>query len=226
MKQLMIICAAVFFASASTQSAVAQAQSADIPRFETALSQATTAQDIHRLIRAGADVNERFASGDTVLIAAAASCGPETVQALIDHGADVNLAGYNGARTALMEAAAYSGAAMVRVLLDAGADPNLTDMYGRTALMTAAARDDRESMRLLLDAGADINAADGDIGMTPLMYAAWSGAPETIQFLLDRGADAGVITYNRWYAYDYAGFNEKLAGTRVLQTLSEAVPQT
>lgn len=193
--------------------------------FETILTQDTSPQEIYNLIKAGADPNERLTNGDTVLIAAAAMCPPETVQALVEAGADVNQQGYNGGRTALMDAVAYSGSETVRILLQAGAKPDITDMYKRTALMIAAAHNDIASMRLLLQAGAEVNAADGDIGMTPLMYAAWEGTEESIQMLLDAGADASIMTYNRWYAYDYAGFNDQLIRSDILEELYNAIPQ-
>ena len=61
------------------------------------------------------------------------------VEALIAHGADVNLPGRSGITP--IAAAAYMGnEPLVRLLLDKGADPNVVDGTGKTAICYAAGR--------------------------------------------------------------------------------------
>ena len=79
----------------------------------------------------------------------------ETVQLLIDAGADPNLLS-RGTRP-LHEAVFgdWGSPTSVRVLLSRGADVDGTDEHGQTALMIAAQHGEVESVRLLLEAGAD-----------------------------------------------------------------------
>jgi ankyrin repeat protein len=83
------------------------------------------------------------------------------VQALIDHGGDVNAQADNGA-TALMFASGRDDAAFIMPLLDAGAAVNAQDSLGRTALMVAAEsfRLEVEKIRMLIKAGADMTIRD------------------------------------------------------------------
>ncbi len=63
---------------------------------------------------------------------------PEKMQALLEHGAQVNAAGPKG-RTALHYAAAAGHARAIALLLEYGADPTLKDEQGETALDLARA---------------------------------------------------------------------------------------
>jgi len=85
------------------------------------------------------------------------------VQALIDHGADINLQSDQGT-TALMLAAARDDADFIKPLLDAGAAVNAQDKLGRTALMVAAEsfRLEMVKARTLIAAGADLTIRDSD----------------------------------------------------------------
>ncbi len=84
----------------------------------------------------------------------------ETVQLLIDAGADPNLRS-NGTRP-LHEAVFgdWGSPTSVRVLLRNGADVNALDERGQTALMIAAQHGEFECVRLLLEAGADRELKD------------------------------------------------------------------
>ena len=79
-------------------------------------------------------MNARDNEGTTALVFAALGGDAETVQALLDAGADVNAKNSDG-WTALMQAASGGDAETVQALLDARADVNAKDNDGVTALI-------------------------------------------------------------------------------------------
>ena len=87
---------------------------------------------INVLLNAGADPNIADANGYTCLnYAAYGRCSESALQAIIDHGADVN-ATSKQKKTALMWAYVEGNVDTINVLLNAGADPNIADDDGDT----------------------------------------------------------------------------------------------
>ncbi len=78
------------------------------------------------------------------------------MQALLQAGADVNLADDKG-RSPLLSAASGLDGHIVELLLEAGADVNQADDVGHTALSKAAANESLSCVKLLLAAGANAN---------------------------------------------------------------------
>lgn len=184
---------------------------------------------IETLIALGADAGERDRHGNTPLLLAAKSrfthvrsesmddVRLEMVNALLEHGVDVNAQNLNG-QTALHEAvASYNGEQgsdrLLSILLDHGANPNLKDRWGHTPLTSAASRDYQPVVAMLLDAGATIGFYDaiymGDVervrarieeghpihgpfgpaNQSALMIAASESEFEIVELLLDAGAN-------------------------------------
>src|SRR5437899_2885753 len=127
------------------------------------------------LLDAGAKVNARGLSGDTVLHEAVIGGRLPLVKFLLNRGADVNVRGIYE-YTPLMRAA-YSdsdsegSAKVVKALLAKGAQVNAKNDEGVTPLMLAAQVEQANLLRILLHAGADVNAADA-AGKTALLHAA------------------------------------------------------
>jgi ankyrin repeat protein len=107
--------------------------------------------------------------------------GLECVVALLDHGADPNIATPEGT-TPIMESA------LVAFAVD------LAPEFGITSVKT---------VRVLLDRGADLNAKTKH-GVTVLIRAAIGGNPATVKLLLDHGADVKARDSNGNSARDYA----------------------
>ena len=110
------------------------------------------------LLDHGPNVNQiDTISGRTGLVTAASRGEKDSVQLLLNHGADVDKADRNG-HTALITAAWEGHEETVRLLLDNGAKVNIHDTDGETALFSAAHKGHTAIVRMLLEHGADKNA--------------------------------------------------------------------
>ena len=121
-------------------------------------------QRVERLLRDGLDPNLRSPRGGVTLLMCAlggTDVSPETVAALLDAGADPNLAAQDG-QTALHWAARGLGRASdparlaaLEQLIRRGGDVERESAQGETPLRLAVADDAAEAVALLLAAGAD-----------------------------------------------------------------------
>jgi hypothetical protein len=136
-------------------------------------------------LTSGAHVDEPDETGATALMYAGAFGSLETIRALLDAKADVNLAATGGV-TALIWAAGDT--AKVRLLLDRGAAIDAQAMDGTTALVSAAQRGNEDAVALLLSRGADPRAS-GDEGAL-LMQAGFVSPNPQVRRLL---AGAGIV---------------------------------
>jgi len=155
----------------------------------------------------------------TLLMFAALSGNPETVQFLLDRKVKVNERDELG-ETALMtvreppqpavlsevppvsktpEVAPPSGrVAILKILLRAGADKEIRDIGGSTALMRYAKYGVKEAVEVLADAGAKVNGRDREGNTALILAAGWQfidknlktdGYGSIVQRLLKAGAD-------------------------------------
>ena len=147
---------------------------------------------VARLLRAGADVDERAADDTTALHWAAYRGDAELAALLLAAGADPNAANRNGA-TPLGMACVSAGSGrggrpdLVARLLRAGADPTLAPV-GEPPLLTCARTGDAGAVRALLAHGAEVDAADTWRGQTALMWAAAENHTVVLGELLEAGA--------------------------------------
>jgi len=110
---------------------------------------------VRTLLNAGADANTTTIRGFTVLLYPAALGDVETVQALIEAGAQVDRSNSMGREiwTPLIYAVKGGHKVTVRVLLEAGADVN-AERRGTTALKMARSQGHTHLEQLLKEAGA------------------------------------------------------------------------
>lgn len=141
------------------------------------------------LLAAGADVNSRNNSRETVLMKLGEQSTADIVWDLINAGAKVDLKDDEG-DTALIEAAMEKNLALLTALLHAGAKVDARNNQGQTALMMAASNDQIDNLRALIRAGADMNARDSD-GDTALDYAIDEDHQKIIKLLQSYGAIKG-----------------------------------
>ena len=136
---------------------------------------------------AAARTKRRGPGGSTQLIRAVIRNNLARVSQLIQWGADVNNANYEG-YTALMFACGKGYENICRLLIDVEADVNKVNHKGYTALIIAAERGNENICRLLLEKGADVNKADNN-GRTALIEASIDGNVNMCRLLLENGAD-------------------------------------
>ena len=113
------------------------------------------------------------------------------LQALIDHGANVNATNTENV-TALIQTVKQGNKDAINVLLNAGADPNVADGSGETCLHYAARNDCcTEVFQAIISHGGDVNATNKR-NVTVLMKACVKGNKDTINVLLNAGADPNI----------------------------------
>jgi ankyrin repeat protein len=147
---------------------------------------------VRLLLRKGAQVNQQDKRGGTALLMAARNGDVETLQLLLERGADPHVIWKEGSvppenGTNALDLACYSqNAAAVKLLLARGVS---LDKRGRP-LIFAAMNGSLDIAQLLLAAGMSANVAD-PLGCTPLIYATQTenGNLELLKLLLAQDAD-------------------------------------
>jgi ankyrin repeat protein len=113
----------------------------------------------------------------------------DTVEALLQAGADVNQQSRESMKvSALQSAAAASRPDIAATLLARGANPNLRGGAGHTAFHAVGITGQIDLAEMLMKHGGDINAQDNS-GKTPLRYALDGKKEAMAQWLRARGAD-------------------------------------
>ena len=100
---------------------------------------------------AGVDPDE-WVKGQTALTMAACHSSPESIELLLEAGADPNRASRRR-QTPLIQAARCGNLPAVRLLIEAGADVNIAAPGGQTALMAAQEAGEEEVVEFLRDLG-------------------------------------------------------------------------
>jgi ankyrin repeat protein len=168
------------------------------------------AEAVRALVDAGADVNARFVGrhAETPLHWAASCDDVEVLDALLDHGADIEAEGaVIGGGTALLDATAFGQWNAARRLVERGAETRLwpaatlglLDRVEAELVARPATREEvteafwgachggqRVTAERLLGEGADINWVGWD-GLTPLDAASREGAEDVVAWLRSIG---------------------------------------
>jgi len=175
---------------------------------------------VRRLLDAGADTNGIGGAQPPIFVAIEVA-DVETVKALVEHGANLEVrdrpSGWTplqratqagrerivavlraagstddgAADLALLQAVHTRDVAGVRAALKEGAKARAKSREGEPALVIAARFGDLESVRALLAAGADVNER-GPARGAPILGPAMNGHVDVARLLLDSGADPDV----------------------------------
>ena len=148
------------------------------------------------LLASGARVDARDRWGQTALRIAA--CSPniqtETALALLEHGADPDVANAQG-EVPLWQAVLRGHGDVALRLLDGGASGSSRQAQtGLTLLMVAASMGHEQLTAALIERGAEVDARDRTGGRSALLTAARNGHAGVTRELLQRGADLNVRT--------------------------------
>ena len=179
-------------------------------------------EGIKEIIKKGADVNGLDEIGNTALCSAAFGGDLEIVRALLEAGADPNLApepepNEDESNTPLWFA---NSADITKLLIDAGADINFQSSSGDTILiMTARRWGALKKMKVLLENGADISIKNNE-GKTALMCAAKDKDNlKKVKLLIKFGADINAKDNNGNTAITLA---KEAGNTEIIKLLTEA----
>ncbi|XP_049724275.1 2-5A-dependent ribonuclease [Elephas maximus indicus] len=124
------------------------------------------------------------------LITASGNGDVETVQQLLERGADVNFQEEWG-WTPLHNAVQSCSEDIVHILLRHGADPLLKKHNGATPFILAGIVGDVNLLRLFLSKGSEVDECDSN-GFTAFMEAAAYGKIDALRFLHESGADVNL----------------------------------
>jgi ankyrin repeat protein len=179
-------------------------QGADIRRFgSVALGKALASNNlpaVKLLLISGVNINSLIPGHGTPICIAAANCGVQTVEYLVNAGAEVNAGNHcKTGRTALLEALERQNWTTAKFLLQHGADAQINSS-GKTLLEASLGSranispEEEEMFEILLNRGTQINGppkrrlcTDWNSALTLLIQ---KGAKErTIQLALDAKAD-------------------------------------
>jgi ankyrin repeat protein len=144
---------------------------------------------VAEMVALGIDLDGEF-KGNTALTLAASHANLLECKALVNAGANVNVANARG-KTPLHCAVQREDAVLVQFLLESGADVHARDEYGCTAFADAVIFNSLPICEMLVGAGSRVDERNNS-GYTPLHHAAMGcmgeEALETCQWLLGRGA--------------------------------------
>ncbi|KAK8071267.1 hypothetical protein PG997_011470 [Apiospora hydei] len=135
----------------------------------------------------GAGYDNRDRAGQTSLHYAVSKGHIDVIVALIEAGADVNLA--TKGETPLCRATAQGCLRVAKLLISRGANVSLPSAryFGAFPIHLAAMGDNRAVLELLLASGSPVDALD-DRRRTPLQWAADAHKDATVEYLVTKGA--------------------------------------
>ncbi|XP_031840119.2 uncharacterized protein LOC116430308 [Nomia melanderi] len=153
------------------------------------------------------DINGFLYNGWTPLLYAASCAQAETIEYLIQNGANVNQ--HKDGYTSLMALCSSTKNTTeerikcLTLLIKGKANVHAIDKYRQTPLMYACTSQEPQFVIELLKYVKNINAYDSR-NQTALMYATIANKPDIIKILIDNGADATLTDYNNLTAKDIA----------------------
>jgi len=143
---------------------------------------------LKELLRHGVDVNTKNELERTALIVAARKGNFETVEALLENGADTEVPNMSTGWRPLHWAARLGHLSVVKLLLDSGAEIDAqTSRSLDTPILLAAKHHEFDALEILFDRGANLELA-GKENRTVLFHVVRKGSENLTRKFLGRGA--------------------------------------
>lgn len=142
-------------------------------------------EEVRRILRRGARVNDCQYDGRTVLHMAACEGNFRVVEALLEEGADIKAVDRWG-NTPMQDAINERQGLVAELLAQKGSVLNSRDPAG--IMCDLASRGDVDTLKLVLENGMNPNLGDYDF-RTALHLAAAEGHEKIVEYLVSKGAD-------------------------------------
>ena len=166
------------------------------------------AEIVRLLLTNKADSEMRDSYGCTALFRAAQNGQTSVLDALIDHGADVDAITYNR-RSPLCQAAVQGKINTVKILLRNNANFTCTEgdcAYTPTFVAALCEHEVEAILQLMINYDAYEGPVRHCDTYLTLVYAAYSGRLSVVKILAEHGFDVHERTYNSFEAADVAGY--------------------
>ncbi|MCJ8292130.1 MAG: ankyrin repeat domain-containing protein [Crocinitomicaceae bacterium] len=148
-------------------------------------------------IQAGADINTRGNSGETLLFMLIERGKFDRITELVSLGANANTQDRNGERPSCKETE------IIKFLIEKGADINATDSWDNTFMCEAVKQNDIELAYFLVNKGINVNKRCY-FNEQAIIKAIKAENSTLVQFLAENGADLNALGYGRKNVMDYA----------------------
>jgi cytochrome c2 len=146
-----------------------------------------SAEDVARLLKSGADIDEvDFLAGSPLHIAAVRG-KDQVIGILIENGADLNTVEFGNSATPLHWAALAGHINTAERLIAAGADLDARTDFDDTPLIVALDNGKLDVAKALIEAGADI-LTENDLGLSPIQLAGRAEDWALVDLLAEMGA--------------------------------------
>ena len=143
---------------------------------------------VELVLNDGLEVNTAALCNRTPLLWASLSSSGESIETLIDLGANVNAQRTDDKVTPLILSGGWNNFMAVYLLLDHGADANIARDDGCTPLHLAVMEGNQNVVKLFLEKNALINTQDAD-GNSPLHRAVSKGFFDITKLLVQKGSN-------------------------------------
>lgn len=176
---------------------------------------------VRALLEVGADPNATTSHGMNALDLALESKSEKSIEALLEHGAQVELFIYGGGELIQQSMARHGANTIVKLVMAQHVENSAEEGSVVTVLHVAAEGGNIAVIRLLLDNDFNIVRSD-NLGRTPLHVVAKCGHRQVVELLLLRKADALTTCNSKSTALHSSAENGHLETTRTLLTSLQA----